>query len=287
MNGARAARWSQINAGALPIWKRRLRSAFRTADEPEEMATARTRLFETVAALSMPPPQVAQMEIELQSTALAAELSALQTPERYGAGHIGTAAQMAVGAWPPARGLSRACAARRDSHASNVAIVAHFDPADRIEPTVIELLKCVEQVSIAILFVSTSALDASALSSIGQGRSHRTAQHRLRLLQLSRGARPHRAPGRRGTRCCSQHQHPRPRPGQTFADALQRSFTGARGRRCKPFHASSPSICSPICSCSAAERSTRLGFGISSRRSSRSATRWRSSSATRSASQPR
>ncbi len=50
--------------------------------------------------------------------------------------------------------------------AGKVAIVAHFDPADRIEPTVIELLKCVEQVFDRVLFVSTSALEASALSSL-------------------------------------------------------------------------------------------------------------------------
>jgi len=47
-----------------------------------------------------------------------------------------------------------------------VAIVAHFDPNDRIEPTVVELLECLEQVFDQILLVSTSAVDGAALSSL-------------------------------------------------------------------------------------------------------------------------
>jgi lipopolysaccharide biosynthesis protein len=45
-----------------------------------------------------------------------------------------------------------------------VAIVAHFDPGQGVEPTVIELLHCVEQIFDRVLFISTSAIDTSALS---------------------------------------------------------------------------------------------------------------------------
>ncbi|MGE0279321.1 MAG: rhamnan synthesis F family protein [Rhizobiaceae bacterium] len=50
--------------------------------------------------------------------------------------------------------------------AGKVAIIAHFDPNDRIEPTVIDMLRCLEQVFDRILFVSTSAVDPAARSNL-------------------------------------------------------------------------------------------------------------------------
>jgi len=73
---------------------------------------------------------------------------------------------MAAGAWRGPRGLPHCCAAEEIEMAAKVAIVAHFDPSGGIEPTVIEMLRCVEQVFDRVLFVSTSAFDTSTLSGL-------------------------------------------------------------------------------------------------------------------------
>lgn len=52
--------------------------------------------------------------------------------------------------------------------AEKIAIVAHFDPSDRVDPTVVEMLRCLEQVFDRAFFVSTSAVDPSALSSLNK-----------------------------------------------------------------------------------------------------------------------
>jgi rhamnosyltransferase len=52
--------------------------------------------------------------------------------------------------------------------AGKVAIVAHFDPDNRIEPPVVDMLKCLERVFDRVLLVSTSAVDASALTSLNK-----------------------------------------------------------------------------------------------------------------------
>jgi len=50
--------------------------------------------------------------------------------------------------------------------AGKVAIVAHFDPNGGIEPTLVEMMTCLERVFDRVLFVSTSAVDPVALSTL-------------------------------------------------------------------------------------------------------------------------
>ena len=52
--------------------------------------------------------------------------------------------------------------------AENVAIVAHFDPLDRLAPAVIEMLSCLENTLDRVVLVSTSPVDTDALPQVGK-----------------------------------------------------------------------------------------------------------------------
>ncbi len=78
-----------------------LRSAFRTADEPEDIDKARTRLFETVAALSIPADGASVDRAAIDR--LTAELSAYKPQSGFVQGM-----SERLRKWPLAHGLLRA-----------------------------------------------------------------------------------------------------------------------------------------------------------------------------------